>query len=495
MDKTINMTKEDIDEKVKFPNPPKIISEKPSIKKYPKYLLFFGPGAIVASMTIGQGQLILGPQIGAWAGFSLLWLITINIGSYIIAYVGCRFTMISGIGVMDLFAARTRGGWLNILFLIIMAIFVPIFTASIITTLGQSLAWVIGFGHYLLWGVSFCLLAGALVLSGRYKLLEISQVLFVAVLGIGAVVSIIAFSPDIANVFPNFLKIGVPPASFPEYPQWVVNDYPGVANTPIPLVMLGYLGTLTFTIITLVGYIGWIKVKKWGIFRGCKDSESFSMNLLNSLRKHKKITYLSTDKAEIKKSRLLLTPLLVDLILAFIIVSIVSSAYMIGGAVHLQPDQRLPEDAKLIQDQVVIFTYLAEWLKPLFQISVVFALFGTVYAGFEAASRMLYETTNNMFKKVKKTSYQRFTMFFLLYLLFLGIPISVMMLKGLSVILMLSITLMFIGVIGVILYGIGVVYFSQTLLPEEYKLSKFALAASIIAIILLMIPIFYLFFM
>jgi Mn2+/Fe2+ NRAMP family transporter len=489
------MTKDDIDEKVSFPNPPKIITEKPSVKKYLKYLLFFGPGAIVASMTIGQGQLILGPQIGAWAGYSLLWLITINIGSYIIAYVGCRFTMISGIGVMDLFANRTRGGWLNILFLIIMAIFIPIFTASIITTLGQALAWVIGFGNYLWWGVSFCVLAGALVLGGRYRLLEITQVLFVAVLGIGAIVSIIAFSPDIVNVFPNFLKIGFPPSSFPDYPTWVINDYPGVASTPIPLIMLGYLGTLTFTIITLVGYIGWIKVKKWGIFRGCKDSEVFSLNLLNSLKKHKKIIYLSTDKSEIKKSRLLLIPLKVDLILAFVIVAIVSSAYMIGGAVHLQPDHRLPEDAQLIQDQVVIFTYLAGWLKPLFQISVVFALFGTVYAGFEAASRMLYETTNNMYKKVKKTSYWRFTMFFMLYLLMTGIPISVLMLKGLSVILMLSITLMFIGVIGVIMYGVGVVYFSQTLLPKEYRLGKFALIASIIAIILLLIPIFYLFFM
>ena len=82
---------------IKFPNPNSILLEKPSIKKYLKYLSFFGPGAIAASLTIGQGQLIIGPQIGAWAGFALLWLITLNIGSYIIAFVSCRFTMLSGI--------------------------------------------------------------------------------------------------------------------------------------------------------------------------------------------------------------------------------------------------------------------------------------------------------------------------------------------------------------------------------------------------------------
>lgn len=58
-----------IDNAISYPEPPPVIKERPSVKKYLRYLLFFGPGAIVASVTIGQGQLILGPQIGAWAGF------------------------------------------------------------------------------------------------------------------------------------------------------------------------------------------------------------------------------------------------------------------------------------------------------------------------------------------------------------------------------------------------------------------------------------------
>ena len=89
-------------EKISFPEPAKVLNEKPSIKKYLKYLMFFGPGAIVASMTIGQGQLILGPQIGAWAQFGLMWLITANLASYIFCYIGTRFTMLSGINMMDI---------------------------------------------------------------------------------------------------------------------------------------------------------------------------------------------------------------------------------------------------------------------------------------------------------------------------------------------------------------------------------------------------------
>ena len=42
---------------ISFPDP--VLTEKPSIKNYIKYIAFFGPGAIVASITIGQGQTCL----------------------------------------------------------------------------------------------------------------------------------------------------------------------------------------------------------------------------------------------------------------------------------------------------------------------------------------------------------------------------------------------------------------------------------------------------
>lgn len=473
-------------EKISYAEPDPILKEKPSLKKYVKYLSFFGPGAIVASVTIGQGQLILGPQIGAWAGFALLWLITINIGSYILAYVGCRFSMLSGIGLMDLFAVKTKKAWVNKLFIVIMFIFIPIFAATIITSLGQAFTWIFGFGHYLIWGVSFSVLAAILVLYARYKVLEYAQAFFVAVLAIGAVVSVISISPNIFDILPNFFTIGqnVPV----NYPSWVVNDYPSVTNTPIPLVMLGYLGTLSFTILTIIGYVGWIKVKKWGIFRDRKDSNVFSQKCFDSFNKKGKVDYLPDDKNEIKKSRILLKPIKIDLSIAFIAVSIVSAAYMIAGTYLLGPARALPEDAKLIQNQAIIFTYMADWLKPLFQVSVVFALFGTVYAGFEAATRMLYETSKGFTKRVNNIEYSRFMLYVLIFLLCTGIPIAILMLMGLSVILMLSITLMFIGVIGVIMYGIGAIYLSQKVLPKKYRLGKFGLFMAIVALIFMMIP-------
>jgi len=488
------------DTKISFPKPDNVLREKPSLKKYIKYLGFFGPGAIVASLTVGQGQLILGPQIGAWAGFALLWIITINVGSYIIAYISCRFTMLSGIGIMDLFAIKTKKGWLNWLFIIIMIIFIPIFTATIITSLGQTLQWIFGYGHYLIWGVSFCLLAGVMVILGRFKIFEITHTFFIVVLAIGAILSVIsvilAENQNVLEILPNFLTIGqnVPR----EFPEWVTSnpDYASVTKTSIPLYMLAYLGTLTITLITTIGYLGWIKIKRWGVFKEKKDPNVFSEKCFNDFKKNGRITYLPDKKEEIKKSRLLLKPLLVDLSLAFIVVSIISAAYMIAGAILMgPPHNKLPTDTKLVQNQLVIFTYLADWLKPIFQVGVFFALFGTVYAGFEAATRMLYETSKTISKKVSNIDYKKFMLYVLEFILITSIPLALKMYldPNFSVLLLLSITLMFIGVIGVIVYGIGVVYLSQTVLPEKYKLSKTGLLIGIIGIFFMCIPLFFIF--
>jgi hypothetical protein len=122
---------------------------------------------------------------------------------------------------------------------------------------------------------------------------------------------------------------------------------------------------------------------------------------------------------------------------------------------------------------------------------VFFALFGTVYAGFEAASRMLYETGKTLTNRVEKISYNKFTLYFMIYLLSLGIPTAIFMRGGLSVLFVLSLTLLFVGVIGVVIYGVGVLYISQKYLPERYKLGKLSLIISLLGVIMLLIPMLF----
>jgi len=473
-------------ETISFPQPHKVVTQKPSLRKYLTYLLFFGPGAVLASMTIGQAQFIIGPQIGSWAGYRLLWLITLNVGSYIIAYVSCRFTMLSGVSLMDIFALKTRRGWLNWLFIGIILFFVPLFAAAIITTLGQTLAWIFGVGHYLLWGIGFCTVALLLVLIGRYRLLEHTQAFFVAVLGVGAVISVLVIRPDLLDVIPHFFTFG----DVPSYPAWV-DQVEGFTRTPIPVVMLGYLGTLTVTIIPLVGYLGWIKVKRWGIFKDKENPDRFQEGLFQRFKNKGRIDYLPESDSEHKKARLLLRPIVVDLAIALVIVSVVSIAYMVAGAALFRPEHIIPTDQDLLTNQKEIFVQIApeaaNLLTPLYQVSIGFALFGTVYAGFEAAARMVHETGRHV-NVIGRLPYRRFLVYLMVYVLGLGILLSLLVYWGISVLLLLSLTLLFIGVVGVVIYGAGAVYMTQRVLPERYRLNRWQLAVAIVSVLMLLVP-------
>ena len=174
--------------------------------------------------------------------------------------------------------------------------------------------------------------------------------------------------------------------------------------------------------------------------------------------------------------------------LSFIIVAVVSSAYMIAGAKLL--GHNIPSDINLLREQAVIFSSIAEWLKPLYQLSVFFALFGTVYGGFEAVSRMVYETGKDLSRRIERVEYRKFMFYMMIYMLATGIPLAILGYYGLSIILMLSITLLFIGVVGVVIYGIGTVYLGRKYLPEKYRMGKIWYAITILFLLLFVVPFF-----
>jgi hypothetical protein len=65
---------------------------------------------------------------------------------------------------------------------------------------------------------------------------------------------------------------------------------------------------------------------------------------------------------------------------------------------------------------------------------------------------------------------------------------------GLSVLFVLSLTLLFIGVISVIIFGIGSIYMTQKILPQKYKLNGLSLILAIGFLLLFTIPLIIIFF-
>jgi Mn2+/Fe2+ NRAMP family transporter len=51
--------------------PPELAGRRPRLRTI---VLFFGPGAIIASLTVGSGETVLASRLGAVFGYAILWL-------------------------------------------------------------------------------------------------------------------------------------------------------------------------------------------------------------------------------------------------------------------------------------------------------------------------------------------------------------------------------------------------------------------------------------
>jgi Mn2+/Fe2+ NRAMP family transporter len=58
-----------------FPEPDKLLPKQFSVRKFLRCMAFFGPAAIVASVSVGAGRTVLAVRTGAWSGYGPLWLV------------------------------------------------------------------------------------------------------------------------------------------------------------------------------------------------------------------------------------------------------------------------------------------------------------------------------------------------------------------------------------------------------------------------------------
>src|SRR5512136_3053179 len=168
-------------------------------RNYLRYLKYFGPGAVVACMTIGAGDIVLAPRIGAWALplYSALWVITFAmITKGLTAYLATRYSLLSGEHIMTLFSRVRPYGWINIFSLITGFLLLPFLIATFLTILGNVFTLFTGTGDFIIWGVSLGLLIALFGALSSYKIIERIQLVFVIFLCFGAIIAVVVVRPD-----------------------------------------------------------------------------------------------------------------------------------------------------------------------------------------------------------------------------------------------------------------------------------------------------------
>jgi Mn2+/Fe2+ NRAMP family transporter len=402
-------------------------------RNYLRYLKYFGPGAVVACMTIGAGDIVLAPRIGAWAVplYSALWVITFAmITKGLTAYLATRYSLLSGEHIMTLFSRVRPYGWINIFSLITGFLLLPFLIATFLTILGNVFTLFTGTGDFIIWGVSLGLFIALFGALSSYKIIERIQLAFVIFLCFGAIVAVVVVHPDWFAMLKGLFTPQVPTIA-----TWVTAE--DIIAFPVMFQLAAIYGTMHGTYADITAYISWWRLRV----------------------QEKKVAL----KSEI------MTGVKFDLFISFTIVAIFMVAFLAAGVVILGQRQIVPNGVDLISAQQSIYTQISPIVgNVIYPIAMVGVIAGSIYAGMDAVPRMIKAWLDPLNKRVQKISFKRFQLYIVLYLLFTSVPLMFFE----KPIILMTIYLLLTGVFGMWLLGWGALWANQKKLPKEQRLGK-----------------------
>ncbi len=456
-----------------FPEPDKLFTEKFSAKKVWGYLAFFGPAAIVASVSVGGGETILAVRTGAWSAYSLMWIVLLACLSknLVLEYGIGRYTVITGEFLGDAWA-RIPGprGWFLWFILVIGWMIAPFFVSAIAGACGGLLKTILGFGNLKVWATIFAAGAIGLGIGGSFTRLEQQQIIICGVLVLGTLIGALISSPSLLEFVKGTFSFGyVPP-----YPDWVQAD-PNFVGRSKPLELATVFGYIGGGMSLYVVYAHWAALHGWGM------SSSPEIEEIRDFARKKGPVFLPPDKEQIRKANIHLTTIRWDIALGAFVLFFVTSAFLMAGAAVLHPRQLLPGGYVLLSHQKAIWEQLSPVMVPVYYVTILAALWGTLYAIPELYARLNHEFLGALFPAVRRTPYRKVFIYVGIYI---GVASIFMLWTGMKPVTMMDIAAMISTNIGIMLVSFGTLWLDASL-PKAYRMGKVAFVGMIITAALL----------
>jgi hypothetical protein len=326
-------------------------------------LLSIGPGAIIASLTIGTGELIFSARAGVLFGYSILWVFLLLLAlKGVMVYTLARHLVLTGVHPlarwMELPGPR---GWLPMSLLLSAALLFPIwvgFHSGVIgTLLSQTVGVPIGAG-------SLAILLGTLwiVFRGGYATLERLQLGIVGGMVIGVLASLLLLRPSLLDILGGAL---IP--SWPAYPNWLAQapELASIARRPIWAELGTYVGVIGGSSFDYLAYAAFLRQKGWGNAGGTRRPVDDAKKDLSLVR--------------------------TDLLVSFLAVMLISTAFVASGHLVLGPARQIPNDDNMLNLQATFLTRLHPSLYPLYVAGAFLTMVGTLYGTIEVAPAVLRE--------------------------------------------------------------------------------------------------------
>ena len=331
----------------------------------------FGPGAILASATIGAGETILAVRAGAWGGYDLLWLILVAsfTKSFVLLYLLGRYAALTGDSVPQrLLELPGPRGWLLVFILVADLVPAGAVFAAIAAPCGVLITQHAG-GDARLWAVAFAVLAILVAVAQKYDALEKQQVVVCLVLLVCVVASTLLVGPDLRRLLAGLFAFG----RIPEVPAWAQGAFRGRPMALELSTVFGYAGNVAMGYVV---YCEFVRQKRWGVFRGDRPVPPPQR--------------LPTDDHNRRRALAGLAPVRADLSMTASLIFVVTAAFMVAGAVVLHPIGQMPLGFDLLSRQAAIFERISPALIPVYYVAILFALWGTLTSVPEIYSRVTH---------------------------------------------------------------------------------------------------------
>ncbi|WP_435157793.1 Nramp family divalent metal transporter [Haladaptatus sp. DFWS20] len=168
-----------------------------------------GPGAMVAAAFIGPGTVTTASVTGAKFGYALVWTIVFSIvATIVLQEMSARLGVVSRRGLGEALKGQFDNPALSTVSIALVVSAIGVGTAAYETgnILGGAagLAGITGISANI-WGPLMGLCAGALLWTGRYKLIEKALVGLVALMAVAFVINAILIGPDFGALAMGFV--------------------------------------------------------------------------------------------------------------------------------------------------------------------------------------------------------------------------------------------------------------------------------------------------
>ncbi|MHC4366038.1 MAG: Nramp family divalent metal transporter [Planctomycetota bacterium] len=337
------------------------------------WLKVFGPGAIIASLTIGTGELIFSSRGGAIFGYRILFLfIVISLLKWGLVVASSRHMVLTGVHpyrrMLDLPGPR---GWLPMVLLLIATVCLPIWISFHSGVLGNLTAWITGTSGLLgggvdyLWGAGILALVVTITSLRGYSTLERIQLIIVAAMVLSAGVTLILYNPD----WLGLSKGAVVPQPY-AYPDWLGAEYPHIAGQPVWVETTRYVGVIGGAGFDYLAYTSFMRDKAWGQAGAGPASAE-------------RLAEIAAEPAHPVR-RWARAPL-IDCSISFLVIVAFSAVFVASGTLILGPNHKIPDEKNLLNLQAAFVTGIHPWLLPLYVAGAFLTMIGTLYGTMEVA--------------------------------------------------------------------------------------------------------------